>query len=154
MATLETIPLLFVFLVLLGYAFGFYGVIQTGILQSIAARNYAFETFRHRANLNYHRENVPDMLEMASAGTRLHRIISERSPDADAAYATERPISRFLANASNSSGTAAANANIHNVEVYKIQEGRRNQTVSVSPVWVKSQYGICLNANCGDGSVP
>ena len=53
MAALEIIPIVIIVVLLLSFSFGFFGVIHTGILNSMAARNYAFETFNHRSDLRY-----------------------------------------------------------------------------------------------------
>ena len=54
---IETVPLIVIFVVMTSFAMGFYGVVQTAILHSIAARTYSFETFRQRSNLYYFRED-------------------------------------------------------------------------------------------------
>ena len=46
MAVLEMIPIMIIVVLLLSFSFGFFGLIHTGILNSIGARNYAFETFK------------------------------------------------------------------------------------------------------------
>src|ERR1700752_1592500 len=83
MATLEAIPLIIVFLVLLAFSFGSFGIIHTGILNSIASRTYAFETFRHRANLIYFRERTAmgELLHFIKHETRVHAVVSEITPD-------------------------------------------------------------------------
>lgn len=44
MAVLEMIPILVVFVLFINFSLGFFGAIHSGILNSIASRNYAFET--------------------------------------------------------------------------------------------------------------
>ena len=151
MATLETIPLLICFLVLIAHCFGFFGIIQSGILNSIAARTYAFETFRHRSNLYFFRENRLQGTVRSnyfSSNTRIHGVNAEDNPinTADGSIATERQLAIGISVADE----GRANANVHNQEVYSIQEGQQNTTVSTSPVWIMVSYGICLNADCGD----
>lgn len=159
MATLEMVPLILVFMVIAAYTFGMFGVTHTAILNSIAARNYAFETFRHRADLTYFRSNgTPDKMFFSRVGTRIHGIVSDANPNETAAGsfpATERRIAmgldsgaieRDLANVDQS----RANLTLHNENVFKIQRNAQNESIGVSPVWVMTQYGICLNARCGD----
>ena len=63
MAVFEIVPLLVLFVLLLNFVFGFFGIIHSGILNSIAARNYAFETFRNRTSLNYIRDESTSDLD-------------------------------------------------------------------------------------------
>ena len=95
MATIETIPLIMIFVVLLCYEFGVFGVIHTGIMQSISARAYAFETFRNRSNLTYFRDTPTTLNNFRQTGTRTHGIASEARTEADQGndgIAAERPL--------------------------------------------------------------
>lgn len=157
LATIETIPLLVVFMILLAYSFGSFGIIHTGILNSIAARTYAFETLRGRANATYFRDNVrggaaPLFLHFARKGNRVHGIRQETrpgdpAPADDGFYPTERPLRVGLGGIpADASRTTAA---IHNERVFT-DVGEQIQTqIGVSPAWVMTQYGLCLNAACG-----
>ena len=40
-----------IFVMLMSFGMGLFGVVHTAILHSIAARTYSFETFRQRTNL-------------------------------------------------------------------------------------------------------
>jgi hypothetical protein len=155
LATVETIPLLVVFVILLAYSFGSFGIIHTGILNSIAARTYAFETFRGRANVTYFRDSI----RPSSAGTfavehyqrygnRVHGIKQENpTSDNNNFRATERPLRMGLGNIPGD--VSRTTASTHNQKIYT-DVGEQLQTqVGVSPVWVMTQYGICLNATCG-----
>lgn len=154
MATVETIPLLAIFVILLAYSFGSFGVIHTGILNSIAARTYAFETFRGRANLTYFRDNVqgttkPDKLHFKAIGTRIHGIKQERPGNSESDFrATERPLRVGLGGIAQD--PSRNTASIHNTKIYTDVVEQVQTQVGVSPVWVMTQYGICLNAKCGD----
>ena len=153
MATLEALALLICFLVLIAHGFGFFGIIQTGILNSIAARTYAFETFRHRSNLYFFRENrlegtMPS--HYYSSHTRIHGINAEDNSIDRGTVATERQLAIGLTLADE----GRTNASLHNQTIYGIQEGERNTTVATSPLWVMVSYGICLNNLCGDGRGP
>lgn len=142
---LETLPLLAVFMIFVAFGMGMFGMIHTGVLYSIAARTYAFETFRNRTNLTYHRENLPTSLsqpqDMKPLQGRFHMVQNE-NPENSLLTATARPIAI---------GTvvqpAAANAETHNAKIFNLQ--LRNQNVSVNPAWIMVGYGMCLNAQCG-----
>jgi hypothetical protein len=158
MATIETVPLLLVFVILLAYSFGSFGVIHTGILNSIAARTYAFETFRNRANVTYFRDSGGDNSSVVARrhfrriGNRIHGIQQETRPGdpapSDASFkSTERPLrvgfGGIPVDASRNT------ASIHNEQVFSGVLEQRQTQVGVSPVWVMTQYGICINAQCG-----
>ncbi len=148
-AILECIPLLFVFVLFIGYSFGSFGVIHTSILNSIAARNYAFETFRHRTNLIYQRDTKnPVSLYYYGSHNRVHLIQSESNDNSPSAfYATERSLAMGIPSARPLHRTDSI---YHATKVYEIVTGVQNQDKEVSPVWVMTQYGICLDINCGD----
>ncbi|RME18011.1 MAG: hypothetical protein D6797_01290, partial [Bdellovibrio sp.] len=77
LATVEALPLLVIFVILLSYALGTWGVVHTAILSSIGARAYAFETFRNRTNLIFHRDidGSPQYYnDPQKWGFRLHRV--------------------------------------------------------------------------------
>lgn len=146
MATIEALPLLVIFLVFISYGMGLFGVIHTGILYSISARTYTFETFRNRTNLTYFRENPGPSSKPAhykNMGMRFHVIQSDKATQEEI-QATSRPISIGRASASTNSSDSD-----HNTKIFSLQT--RNQAVGVSPAWVMVGYGLCLNANCGDG---
>lgn len=146
LATLETVPLLFVFVVMVVYGVGAFGIIHTGILNSIAARTYAFETFRHRSTLVYFRD--VKTAEWYKDGIRIHGISSDVDvvTGADGQYitATERKIDRGFLISSNIRQDAASHKQLE----ANSTGGRTPQ--GVNPAWIKTQYGICLNAACGD----
>ncbi len=157
LATVETIPLLAIFVILLAYSFGSFGIIHTGILNSIAARTYAFETMRGRTNVTYFRDNVRTGVAIEAAhflhkGNRVHGIRQETRPGDGAQgdegfYPTERPVRIGLGGiAGDASRTTAS---IHNDRVFTDVQEQVQTQIGVSPVWVMTQYGMCLNARCG-----
>lgn len=146
MAIIELIPIMIIILLLFNYSLGFFGAIHTGILNSMAARNYAFETFRHRSNLNYLREGRDvDVVSYAKEGMRFHATTSDNAKGNTRNFiATSRPID-FLANPN----SAAGSKDLHNSQIYSIVDGKRfTAGGGVSPIWVRPQYGICLNGKC------
>lgn len=162
MAVLELVPTIFIYMLLINFSLGFFGIIHSGILNSIAARNYVFETFRHRPNVAYHRTSEFTY----DKGYRYSGIVSEDVPGNEMWFATARP----LAFASSFGGTNDEGENlggrgpdsikgekdIHNKDIRdirvggKIDESARIDSVGVKSVWIKVLYGICLNAKCGD----
>lgn len=146
MAVMELIPIMIIIILLFNFSLGFFGAIHTGILNSMAARNYTFETFRNRSNLNYLRENAVGVTTYTSKGMRFHATTSDKTIDSDKTHfiATGRPID-FLNDANLTAGTK----DTHNNQIYNIIDGKRyTDGGGVSPIWVRPQYGICLTATC------
>ena len=157
-AMIEIVPILTVFILLVNFALGFFGLIHSGILNSISARNYSFETFRNRADLNYLRDAIDQPADnftftYRKSGQRFHATKNERVPDGTAGdkfYATRRPIKfsdiREVEDLRN-------NNSAYHQQLKRISEGQRASDVGiedgVNPVWVRTAYGICINASCG-----
>lgn len=148
-ATIEMIPIMIVIALLLNFALGFWGVIQTGLLNSIAARNYAFETFRNRTNLLYFHDDRGSG-EFKKYNTRVHGIASESRPVGGStdAVVTLRNIGY------GKSPTPDGDLSVHEPGpgedrgIFEIQHNVRNDSISSAPVWVRPMYGLCLNAKC------
>lgn len=146
MAIMEIIPILIIFVLLFNFSLGFFGAIHTGILNSMSARNYAFETFRNRSNLVYFRTGIADAekTKYQSQGMRLHATVSDKARSDDLFVATGRPID-FLAQQE-----TKGSKDIHITQVYSVKDGKRfTDNSGVNPLWVRPQYGICLTAKCG-----
>lgn len=148
MAIFEMIPIIIVIVLFVNFSIGFFGAIHTGILNSIAARNYAFETFRNRSNLVYFR-NVSGSRQVnyADVQFRTHAISSEKKTGGDTSwYATTRVIDfmNFQKRAADQVGTGAGE---HNKNVRELRDSR-NETVGVNPIWIRTVYGMCLTAQC------
>jgi hypothetical protein len=147
LAMLETIPLIVIFTVLVSFGLGMWGIVHTGVLHSIGARTYAYETFRQRSNLYYFRENgsgTSKPMNYKSKEWRYHAVNNEND-ERERFVSTARPIAFGRA----PSGEEA-NLETHNVQIFQIKG--RNERVAVSPAWVMVGYGICLNSKCGGGN--
>lgn len=145
LASIEATVLAVLFVAMIYYTFGFFGVVHTGIIHNIHSRTYAFETFRHRANLMYFRSNSSNVLHYYNTGTRLHGINTDSTSTPTQQVATERPI--IMGREIPESGRKQST---HNRDVFdRVPASRRNQAVSVNPVWITTMYGICLNNQCG-----
>ncbi len=159
MAVMEMIPILIIVVLLLNFSLGFFGVIQTGILNSIAARNYAFETFRHRANLNYfYREGAQEsqLSSYSKYGFRFHGIASENRTG-DTWIASSRSIAfvqpfggidadgKVLAIQRNMQN---AESDLHNNKIFTIRDDGSRTLIGAAPIWIRPTYGICVRASC------
>jgi hypothetical protein len=150
MAIMELIPIMVIIVMLVNYSLGFFGAIHTGILNSMAAKNYAYETFQHRANLTYLRDNDKSAVPVSydKIGRRWHASISDKAGPMtgdDDFVATERRIDFLEKN--DETGTK----DVHNKQIDTVIDGKRfTANDGVNPIWVRPQYGICLNAKCGN----
>lgn len=145
-AVIESIAMIVLFLTMIGYTIGFWGVIHTATLQSIASRNYAMEIFRHRSNLWYFRGNSANDLHYHKYDSRIHGTNSDLlEAVGKRQMATERRVAMFVENEA-----TGRSANDHNKAMENVQFGKRNSAISLDPVWIKVQYGLCLTAACGD----
>ncbi len=158
-SSIEALVLMVCFTLMVGFTLGVFGIIHTGILHSIGARNYAFETFRHRTNLSYLRDanpfgtSAPDSLDsytnvgttMKGQNFRLHFNVSEYV-EPGKMQPSERPISK--GKTLDAVGrTDSMHLQINNEN--NLAAGKRyNNQDGVNPAWIKVAYGICMNANC------
>jgi hypothetical protein len=150
-AMFEAVVLMIVFAVIVTYSIGFFGAIHTGIKNSIASRNLAFETFRNRSNLSYRRDVVSGAASAGpqdhykNVGFRYHQTTQEFTPSSGGGrsattpmWATDRKIAFVRAQEDNRSGQI--NSNIP----------PQIETQEADPIYIKTLYGICLNEKCGD----
>ena len=164
MAALEVVAIFAVIMILFNFSLGFYGVIQTGILKSMAARNYAMETYRFRSNLDFFWRNGSDPGSISKYrlfGNRFHGATSENYAGNDKWPATARPIS-FVSSfggkdedGNDYSRTPAGDTNVqrHNRDIYTIKDDGKplldyKDRYKAFPVWIKTVYGICINSDC------
>jgi len=149
MATFEALPILVVFMMLISYGMGLYGSIHSATLSSIAARSYAFETFRHRADLTYFRSNNTSNGHYQNIGVRYHGV-TPLGGNPDKFEAQEKNIYVGRRPAEDKRNINAGNVSFHNEDIYNDIRYRQRATLEVSPIWVKVGYGMCINANCGN----
>jgi hypothetical protein len=147
LAVLESVIILFIFIVLSRYSMGFFGVTHTAILQTIASRTYSFEIFRHRSHLWWFRSNKVGNLTYHKYENRIHGTNNEIAQGGTDTrqYPTERRIAMFV-----EEDPQGRSTNEHSRSDGEVRDGQRNEALSLDPVWIKSQYGICLTEQCGD----
>lgn len=161
MAVVEMIPILIIIVLLINFSLGFFGVIHTGILNSIAARNYTFETFRHRTNLNFfYREGSSDTIlsDYVKYGFRVHGIAAESRPSGDETWtATSRNIAfvRPFGGVDNDGKELSiqqrginSESDLHNNKVFTIRDSGSRTLIGAAPVWIRPAYGICIKSSC------
>ena len=160
LATIETVPLLSIFIILITYALGFWGSIHSGVLSAMAARNYAFETFRNRSHLTQFRDNIelsdgnPNFLE-EKWEMRVHRVVEDGISSGDSP-AIQMPIS-FNDYNLDKSDRKDNDQSFHN-DLTTNGAGRlpsslgynENQSERGSnTIWLQVGYGYCLTLECG-----
>ena len=144
MATMEAMASIILYLALLSFSLGFFGVVHSGIVNSIAARTYAFDTFNNRTYLKYHRDtDDQDQLNSHKKnGFRLHTIITENNSSGGVDFiATQRSIA-FVKSHRKNEGEGK------HMEMVENERDGGDEIYNFNPVWVKAAYGICLNARC------
>ncbi len=142
MAVIEMIPMLLIIVLFFSFTLGFFGAIQSGILNSIGARNYTLDTFQNKSNLVYFRSDTETFYQ--TIGARAHGVRSERKTG-DLWHATDRAINPF-----ETIGQIEEQGSqiIHNQDVFRVQDGVRYTDEGVSHIWLKQIYGICLWSTC------
>jgi hypothetical protein len=145
-ALLESIPLMVVFVMLMSFGMGLFGVVHTAILHSIAARAYSFETFRQRTNLTYFREDGSGLSASTSMTYRKkgwrYQAVNHENDQRNLFISTTRPIAL-----GNRAVAGDSTDQTNNVSIYSMQT--RNTKIASNPVWIMVGYGICVNAACG-----
>lgn len=174
MAIIESLPVLFMLVLVFNFTLGFFGAIHSGILNSIASYNYSLETFRFRSNLVYFRPGG-DTTNYAKSQNRVHGTVQDGSEDSgdnkieDKKWpATMRGITfnyksdsadRNLASIQNGKNskigmlesshdfkTSPLDGDIWSIKAKSVPTA--GQAAQTARVWIKTVYGICLNAEC------
>ena len=163
MAIIEAIPVMFMLVMVLNFSLGFFGAIHSGILNSIGAYNYAFETFRYRSNLMYFRPGGAEGKHYRGSMSRVHGIVRDGTPendnDTDKWPATMRSITFNYSKSDSSKNLSGATEsdrayrnrdqgnNIwHVTSLFEPEQG--SAPIQTPRIWIKTVYGICVTAVC------
>ena len=168
MAMIEAIPVLFMLVMVFNFSLGFFGAIQSGILNQIGSYNYAFETFRYRSNLMYFRPGYGTKNYFLSQ-SRVHGVITDGS-EQDASAPEDK--GRWPATIRDITFNYVKGNPDRDVAASKIFEGGQSERgyggrtqnnniwhadskytpdttpIQTTRIWIKTVYGICLNADC------
>lgn len=162
MAFIEAIPVLFMVVVVFNFSLGFFGAIQSGILNSIASYNYTMETFRFRSNLMYFRPGG-GLKHYEKSMARVHGVTADGVKNDDSTKdkwpATIRDIAFNKAvtkvdtiiqggpeSVDHAFKRAPTSGSVDYINTAYLADGS-NFTQSPE-IWIKTVYGICLNADC------
>ncbi len=155
MALIEALPVLFMVVIVFNFSLGFFGAVHSGILNSIGSYNYTLETFRFRANLIYFRPGAGTS-NYAKSMNRVHGVIGDGYQKKDFNKGkwpvTVRSISMF-SQTGNGQGTEFSNHSFANKSsvwsaVSRLPAKSEEELPQTPEIWVKTVYGICLNADC------
>ena len=173
MAVIEAIPVLFMVLLIFNFSLGFFGAVHSGVLNSIASYNYSLETFRFKSNLMYFRPGA-GVTNYSKSQNRVHGTTQDGTEDVgkevDGKWpATLRAITfnykpstpnRDLSSLQDSKNgkialsepdrefkTSPSDGNIWSIKSKSVPK-QGQQAVQTARVWIKTVYGICLNADC------
>ena len=142
-ASIEAILSITIFLIIFSFSLGFFGIVHSGIVNSIAARNYAFDTFNNRTYLTYHRDTQDALFSNQKNGFRLHLITTDKDDNQEADFiVTERRIAPF------GPYKTTKKKGDHRKMVEDAKNNNDDEPYGFDPVWIKAGYGICLNASC------
>ncbi len=163
MAFVESIPVLFMVVVVFNFSLGFFGAIHSGILNSIASYNYTMETFRFRTNLMYFRPGA-NMDHYAKTKSRVHGVTADGVKNDDTSKRTWPVTVRTIAftNSTTKVETEPVGASPNNVNhqykrtpasgttwfINSKYDADTNESVKSPEIWIKTVYGICLSADC------
>lgn len=143
-ASLEAALLIPIFVILMTFVLGGFGIVHTAILHNISARTYAIETFDNRSDVTYFRANrgAGNSTEhYFNIGYRIHGIGNiDIIPNQPRWFPSARAMSIGLTQNRNIAGRS---------QVDDLNTGRRYTGQGVNPVWIKVTYGLCINNNCG-----
>ena len=129
----EMLPLLFIFVILFGLAFGLWASIHSGILQSTSARHYAFEALNNRTHFIYHRDTITpsdhtDYYE--KDGKRFFAIVERQASASPDIIAETKELNLF--------GKDSLRINAPQSSTQR------------NPIKLKTGYGICIDFDCGN----
>ncbi len=136
-AMLESVAFLFVFVVLTVYTIDFFAAIHTGIVNSIAARTYLFETLQHRTNISLLRQGLKDEQsnpDFSKVHFRFHVVTDEEQGPTSSD--SSQPAGRTLTQAS---------TDVQRKMTSIILDSKENKT---REIYIKTGYGMCLDAYC------
>ena len=156
LAVLELLILIWVMFILLGATLGSWGLIHTGILNSISARNYSFFYFNNRSDLSYLRDfqltgsfpgQLPDYY--GNIEKRFAVIVSENSRDQDIT-ATLRKVDFQNERTPKEDPKKLTQPEHQNIFAGFKEEGGKATKKALPKAWIMVGYGICLTEKCGD----
>ena len=152
LALIESFPALFIIVLVFNFSLGFFGAIHSGILNSIGAYNYTLETFRFKSNLYYFRPGGNISQHYANVNNRVHGVIQDGNSNIEERGAWPATVRGYtftnFASTAESEDELHAKSNATGVWSVLSTTGKPDNDVVVKEIYLKTIYGICLNADC------
>ena len=140
-AVIETLMFLMAFIVLTSVTIDFYTAIHTGIVNSIAARTYLFETLQHRSDVAFLRDEDSTKgdgkVNYRGDHERFHMVADEDQPASDSSR-TRAPGRKI---------TAAKDGVSRSVNDGRLDSNNNKTEV----IFIKTGYGMCVDSRCPGG---
>lgn len=140
-AAVEGVVFLLALVVMAVYAIDYYTAIQTGILGSIQARAYLFETLRHRPSADYLRYDRSSDVRFSNANENYERLHMVNDEDYPPDNTNQIPAVGRVITASDESFRNKGQLGAPN----QLGFSENNKT---STLFIKSGYGICTDSQC------
>ena|ERR1700722_16276966 len=149
-AMFEGLVFMVAFVILTIYVFDTFTAIHTGIVNSIGARTYLFETLQHRSNIRYLRYSDEQSVNGRGPGSkedfrnpqaydqRFH-VVTDEDESIDGDNSIKNPARRLTGVKSGDQGRQMSST------------GSNSSSNKTSIIYIKEGYGICLDAGCPAG---
>ena len=154
---IEILPLLVMFIVFFSLLLGFFGIVHSGTLSSIAGRHYAFEVINQRTHLEVHRDyrglQPSSDSEIYYPNLRAFAVVSFQEGEDTQPIVSNRGLNFFYdidrKNEENpGKGLLEPSKNSFSAPRRSDQPGHRSHVSPRNPVWIMTTYGICIKADC------
>lgn len=158
-AVIELVMMLTIFIFVIISLYGSWGVIHSGILNSIAARSYAFVIINNRSNLNFLHEFSPAPLEnnYHKYGIRYFATTQQSAEDTFIARTETIDIGGGSWSSSTDRQRGILGFDVRGgrsddwtdlSSLGRIRPNQRNTDIEKRVIKLKQAYGICLNSKC------
>jgi hypothetical protein len=156
MALIEALPVLFMVILIFNFSLGFFGAIHSGILNSIGSYNYTMETFRFRSNLVYFRPGG-GVANYAKSMNRVHGVTADGYKMEDSRKGKWPVTIRSVTVSGNGKLQGSTEVDNHSLAnkstsvwraISSYTANSEDDAPKTPEIWIKTVYGICLNAEC------
>ena len=163
-AVIEFLFCFFVFVFMLAVLYGAWGVIHSSILNSIAARTYAFSIIRNRSNVRFVKDNASALIGYFNRETRFFGVTTYQPGSKNPDWIAPSVSIDFIPGESDARENAGrlgfigmeAKGRSEERSEWKSRGGLGELQLPATPtrnlrttqVYLKQGYGICLSADC------
>ena len=162
-AVIEFLFCFFVFVFMLAVLYGAWGVIHSSILNSIAARTYAFSVIRNRSNVRFIKDNSSALIGYFDRETRFFGVTTYQpglnpdwiAPSVSIDFMPGKSDARENAGKSGFVGMDVKGRSKErsewiggNLGELQLPAKQSASNLRTTQVFLKQGYGICLSADC------